>query len=114
MYIAKYAVNLFNMPFDKYCDDEGFVHATGRVVKLVNEDYKDKDFLREIWVTEYENNAYDVPTLYYEDESGDYIPYTEEVWDELERIDEKTEWIFQNDFDINFEEGDIVKCAREG
>lgn len=115
MYYPKYAAYLNEMPFDKYVDGEGYIHATGRAVLLTNEDYDIFDLRRDIWVNEYEDNAYDVPTLYQEDDNGELVPFTEEeLWEDMQYIEDTKEWIFQNDNDINFEEGDIIKCAREG
>ena len=54
-----------------------------------------------------------MPTYGYEDDNGYIIPLTEpEFEDDLEYIEQTKEWIYQNEFDINFDEEDVVACGE--
>ena len=109
MYFARFGVWLHNMPFDKQDDCFTNIHATGRMVLLENSDYPDDDIRRKIWVNEYEDNAYDVPTFGYEDEDGIIVPLTDEEFeDDMDYIEWTKEWIYQNEADINFDEEDRI------
>lgn len=54
----EFAIELNNVPFDKYVDGGGFIHATGR--EIVFSDGPS--------TFEYEDCVYDVETMYTEDE----------------------------------------------
>lgn len=109
MYFPRFGVWLYEMPFDKQDDCFNNIHATGRMVLLENHDYSEGDIRHNIWVTEYEDNAYDVPTFGYEDEHGYIIPLTDEEFEnDMDYIEWSKCWIYQNEADINFDDEDVI------
>lgn len=109
MYFPRFGVWLYQMPYDKQDDCFTNIHATGRMVLLQNDDYPVDDLRHNIWVNEYENNAYDVATFGYEDERGYIIPLTdEEFMDDLEYIEWAKSWTYQNEACIDFDDEDAV------
>ncbi len=67
MFVPEYAYVAHNMPFDRYDEKRGFIHATGRIIVG-----KYTHINRGGEVTEYEGDEFeDVPTLFYEDEEGE-------------------------------------------
>ena len=109
MYFPRFGVWLYEMPFDKSNDGFDNIHATGRMVLLEDDSSSNDKLTHTMWVIEYEDNAYDVPTYGYEDENGYIVPLTEQEFEcDLEYIDNTKEWIYQNELRISFDAEDIV------
>lgn len=110
---ARFGVWLYEMPCDKQDDCFTNIRPTGRMVLLEDDDYSPDEIRHNIWVNEFENDAYDVCTYGYEDERGYIVPLTEEEFeDDLDFIDRTKEWIYQNDFYIEFDWEDVVACGE--
>ena len=61
--LAPFAISLSEMPFDRFEDEKGFIHATGRAIcteyGVFEDEYEDSD-------------TQDIPTLFYENEEGEW------------------------------------------
>ena len=109
MFSARFGVWLYEKPLDKQDDCFINIPSTGRMVLLEDDGYSSDELGHNIWVNEFEDSAYDVCTYGYEDENGHIVPLTEEEFeDDLDYIERTKEWIYQNEFHINFDEEDVV------
>lgn len=76
-----YVYDAAEMPFDRHSDDEGCVHATGRVVVSLEKRYSGGAYvLCTISSNEYEGDwTESIPSIGYEDtETGEIILYEDE------------------------------------